>query len=221
MDQKWAKMGMLGTFFQKVVGTLGFLGKSWSRNICKHKVNTISLRRRVLRPTNSAGNLFRAANLFSAGKFFRTGRTFRAGIAVSSGIPRSVRPDSGTHRARFPLAFPWLFPNVSLHVYPERAGIPKLEGGCHSSLGSSGDISIPHSGVRRGHRNVPHTSDSHYTNSPDSSGLHGPPNPDSTPLIYVLPATPTPHSERLSAPLLRTLGRYLPMSALYTTMCPN
>ena len=42
---------MLGTFVQKVVGTLGFLGKNWFRNICKHKVNTISLRRRVLRPT--------------------------------------------------------------------------------------------------------------------------------------------------------------------------
>ena len=52
MDQKWAKMGILGTFFQKVVGTLGFLEQNWSRNICKHKVNTISLRRRVLRPTN-------------------------------------------------------------------------------------------------------------------------------------------------------------------------
>ena len=33
--------------------------------------------------------------------------------------------------ARFlltPLAFPWLFPNGWLHVYPERAGIPELEG---------------------------------------------------------------------------------------------
>ena len=60
--------------------------------------------------------------------------------------------------------------------HPERAGIPKLEGGCHSSLGSSGDIIIPHSGVSRGHRNVPHASDSHYTTSPDSSGLLRPPS---------------------------------------------
>ena len=31
-------------------------------------------------------------------------------------------------------------------------GIPKLKGSCHPSLGSSGDISISHSGVSRGHR---------------------------------------------------------------------
>ena len=42
-----------------------------------------------------------------------------------------------------PMGYPWLFPNVRLLVYPDRAGIPKLDGGCHSSLGSSGDISIP------------------------------------------------------------------------------
>ena len=79
-----------------------------------------------------------------AGKFFRAGRTFRATTPVCLGIPRSDLPDSGILPARFLLAFPWLFPNVIPHVYPERAGIPKLEGGCHSSLGSSGDISISH-----------------------------------------------------------------------------
>ena len=95
---------------------------------------------------------------------------------VSSGIPRSVLPDSGIHPARFPLAFPWLYPYVWSHVYPERAGIPNTREDCHSSLGSSGDISISHSGVSCGHRNVPHASDNHYTTSPDSSGLRRPPS---------------------------------------------
>ena len=48
---KWAKMGMLGTFFLKSGRHPRIPRKNWSRNICKHKVNTISLRRRVLRPT--------------------------------------------------------------------------------------------------------------------------------------------------------------------------
>ena len=39
--------------------------------------------------------------------------------------------------------------------------------------------------------------------------------PDSTSLICVL-IRPTPHSERLSAPLLRTHGRYSSTAALYT-----
>ena len=45
--------------------------------------------------------------------------------------------------------------------------------------------------------------------------------PDSTPLICVPTTRPTPHSERLAAPLLRTLGRYPFTAALYTTMCQN
>ena len=60
-------------------------------------------------------NLFRAGNLAHAGKFFRAGKTFRAETPrppASSGIPRSVLPDSGIHPARFPLAFPWLYPYV-------------------------------------------------------------------------------------------------------------
>ena len=50
---------------------------------------------------HSTGNLFRAPNLFGAGKLFRAGRTFLAETPVSPGIPRPVRPDSGTHRVRF------------------------------------------------------------------------------------------------------------------------
>ena len=72
---------------------------------------------------HSAGNLFLAGNLFCAGTFFRAGRTFRAETPVSLGILRSVYP------ARFPLAFPWLYPNIWSHVYPERAGIPNTRGG--------------------------------------------------------------------------------------------
>ena len=146
---------------------------------------------------HSAGNLFRSSNLFRAGKFFHTGRTFRAETPVCLGIPRSDLPDSGILPTRFPLAFPWLFLNVISHFYPERAGIPKLEGGCHSSVGSSGDISISLSGVSCGHRNVPHASISHYTTSPDSSGLRRP--PCRTLLHYngYFRSRPTPLSERL------------------------
>ena len=109
------------------------------------------------------------------------------------------------------------------HVYPKRAGIPELEGGCHSSLGSShsgvscghrnfphasishsmtspdssGDISISHSGVSCGHRNVPHASISHSMTSPDSSGLHIPPSRTLLHYNGSFPSRPTPRSERL------------------------
>ena len=110
-------------------------------------------------------------------------------------------PDSGIHPARFPLtplAFPWLFPNGWPHVYPERAGIPELEGGCHSSLGYSGDISIPHSGVSRGHWNVPHASDNLYTTTPDSSRLRRPPNRTPLCLNGSFPQRPISHSDMLN-----------------------
>ena len=101
-------------------------------------------------------------------------------------------PDSGILPARFPLAFPWLFLNVMPDVYPERAGIPKLEGGW-----SSGDISSSHSVVSCGHRNVPHASISHYTTSPDSSGLLRPPSRTLLHYNGSFPSRPTPRSERL------------------------
>ena len=63
-----------------------------------------------------------------------------------------------------------------LYIYPERAGIAELGRDCHSSLRSSGDISIPHSGVSRSDRNVPIQSDNCHTSTPDSSGLCGLPN---------------------------------------------
>ena len=90
-------------------------------------------------------------------------------------LPNWKSPDPTSRTpARFlltPLAFPGYSRNMWLHVYPERAGIPELERGCHSSLGFSGDISIPHLGVSRGHRNVPIDSANHYTITPDSVGF--------------------------------------------------
>ena len=68
----------------------------------------------------------------------------------------------------------------------------------HSSLGSSGDISISHSGISRGHRNALIASVNHYMTTPDSSGLRGPPN--RTPLCSngSSPPRPTSHSDMLN-----------------------
>ena len=85
-----------------------------------------------------------------------------------------------------------------LYIYPERAGIPRLERDCHSSLGSSGDISIPHSGVRRGHRNVQLQSDHRYTPTPDSSRLRGFPNWTPLRSDRALPKCPTSPSDTLN-----------------------
>ena len=95
-----------------------------------------------------------AGNIFCARKIFRTGNPpSRTGNPPSQtgNPPESTRHDS--YRPRWPShSNSWA---MLLYIYPERAGIPGLERDCHSSLGSSGDISIPHSGVSRGHRNVP------------------------------------------------------------------
>ena len=83
--------------------------------------------------------------------------------------PSSRTPESSQHGSH------WLSPGYTRtydHTSIQKGRVsPKLEGGCHSSLGSSRDISISHSGVSCGDRNVPHASDSHYTTSPDSAGL--------------------------------------------------
>ena len=100
-----------------------------------------------------------------------------------------------------------------LYIYPERAGIPGLERDCHSSLGSSGDISIPHSGVSRGHVNVPLQSDHRYTPTPDSSGLRGFPNRTSLRSDQALPKYPTSPSDILNGVVsvhLRTTLIYSP-----------
>ena len=98
-------------------------------------------------------------------------------IPPEPAIHGSDLPESTRHDSYRPC---WPSPSDSwamlLYIYPERAGIPGLERDCHSSLGSSEDISISHSGVSRGHRNVPLQSDHRYTPTPDSSGLRGFPN---------------------------------------------
>ena len=72
------------------------------------------------------------------------------------GIPGYDLPDwHGSYRPRWPSTGDSR--DMWSHVYPERAGIPELERGCHSSLGSSGDIRISHLGVSHGHQNVPNT----------------------------------------------------------------
>ena len=100
-----------------------------------------------------------------------------------------------------------------LYIYPERAGIPGIGRVCHSSLGSSGDISIPQSGVSRGHRYVPLQSDDSYTPTPDSSGLRGFPNRTPLRSEQTLPKCPTSPSDTLNgaAPAhLRTTLIYSP-----------
>ena len=103
--------------------------------------------------------------------------------------------------------FPQLHPNVLMHVYPERAGIPKLKGSCHPSLGSSGDICISH---LRCQLRSPECSTNVLASLYVLTGLFRtlPASlPDSTSLISVFTTSPTPHSDRISAPLLRTHRR--------------
>ena len=85
-----------------------------------------------------------------------------------------------------------------LYIYPEKAGISEQERDCHSSLGSSGDISIPHSGVSRDHRNVPLHSDHRYMPTPDSSGLCALPNWTPLRSDQALPKCPTSPSDTLN-----------------------
>ena len=73
-----------------------------------------------------------------------------------------------------------------LYIYPERVDIPEQERDCHSSLGSSGDISIPPRQLRS--PSVPIQSDNRYASTPDSSGLCG--LPSRTPLRSY-PSLPT------------------------------
>ena len=127
---------------------------------------------------------------------------FPRGNPVSLGIPGSDLLDSGIHPsgfALFPRAFPLAIPERMItRLSIQKGRVRKLEGGCHSSLGSSGDISISHTGVSHSHLNVPHASVSHYATSPDSSGLRRPPN--RTPLCSngSFPSRPTSLPDRLN-----------------------
>ena len=73
---------------------------------------------------------------FRAGRTFRAYGTFRARTPSLFGNP----PDPSSRTLGLAQlvshGFPWLHPNVPWYSYPERAGIPMLNGSCHSSLGS-------------------------------------------------------------------------------------
>ena len=71
---------------------------------------------------------------FRVGTTFCAYGTFRAWTPSSSGIPLIRTPGLAQLVSH---GFPWLHPNVPWDSYPERAGIPMLNGSCHSSLGSS------------------------------------------------------------------------------------
>ena len=86
---------------------------------------------------------------------------------------------------------------MRIWIYPERAGIPELGRDSHSSYGSSGEISIPQSGVNRDHRNVPHKSNHSYVSTPDSSGLWGLPNRTPLRSDQPFPKWPTSPSDTL------------------------
>ena len=94
----------------------------------------------LLSHCHSTGNLARAKHPSCAANsstHSSTYGTFCARTPASSGIPRSVFPDSGTHPDRLP--------QVSLStlerplvLLPRKGGhIPMLNGSCHSSLESS------------------------------------------------------------------------------------
>ena len=111
--------------------------------------------------------------------------------AISSATWSDRTPESTQHGSH------WLSPGYSRtddykHVYPGRAGILEL---CRRGLSLLPRIF--HSGVSCSHQNVPHASVSHYTTSPDSSGLRRPPTRTFFYLNGSFPSRPTPRSERL------------------------
>ena len=126
--------------------------------------------------------LARAGNLAHASKFFCAGRTFRASRTFCT-TPLGLRepPELPSQAPGNPLHDPlWSSPAISEHMasqLPWKGGYPQLQGrGYHSFPRSSGDISISHLGVSRGHRNVPHTSHCLSKATPHASGLRKPPS---------------------------------------------
>ena len=76
-----------------------------------------------------------------------------------------------------PSGLPLSISEHTASLLPCKGGYPQLRRrGYHSFPRSSGDISISHLGVSRGHRNVPHTSHCISKATPDSSGLRRPPS---------------------------------------------
>ena len=73
---------------------------------------------------------------------------------------------------------------------PRKGGYPKARGGLSLLPRIFRRHQHPHSGVSRGHRNVPHASDSHYSTSPDFRSPQAS-LPDCTPRIRVHPTRPS------------------------------
>ena len=129
---------------------------------------------------------------------------------LSSGIPPSLRessdPDSGTHPARLP-RISLATPECPYARLPRKGGYPQTKG----------ELSLLPRIFRR-HQHLPlgcqpwspECSTNVLTSLYVLAGLFRtlPASlPDSTPLICVLTTRPTPHSERLSVPLLHTHRR--------------
>ena len=77
--------------------------------------------------TSSAPASSPRTEAFHAGRTFRAARSFRAKTPVSSEIPRSVRPDSGTHPARLPQVSP-ATPERLYARLPRKGGYPQTKG---------------------------------------------------------------------------------------------
>ena len=125
-----------------------------------------------------------------------------AGLPVQKppSLWESPDPSSRNPPSTVPTDFPLAIPERITTRLTRKGGYPQIGGGgggCHSSLGSSGDIIISHSGVSCSYRNVPHASVSRYTTSPEFSGLHRPPSRTLLHQNGSFPSRPTPRSERL------------------------
>ena len=162
-----------------------------------------------------AGNLARASNLARAAKFSRAGRTFCAtplGLREPPELP-SQAPGNPLHD---PSGLPPTISENTASQLPRKGGYPQLQGrGYHSSPQLSGDISISHLGVSRGHRNVPLSSHCLYKATPHSSGLCRPLS--RTLLLY----NGSFRQDPLSLPGQSNYSplAYLPNTTLYTPMC--
>ena len=150
---------------------------------------------------------------FRAGKTFRAARTFRAKTPSLFRNPQ-MRPARLWHPpSTTPTGFP-SYTRTSLRTSTQKGRVSPNERGVVTPLSD-----------------LPETSASPTQVSAAVTGMfHKRPNaslrprrilpaslPVSTPLISVFTTSTTPHSDRISAPLLRTHGRYSFMIALYTT----
>ena len=133
------------------------------------------------------------------------------------GNPQTRPPGLWNPPGTVPTGYPWLFPNVLLLVYPERAGIPKLEGGLSLFPRIFRRHQHPPLGCQPRSPEFSTVGQSLY----DLAGLFRTPQaslPDSTPLICVLPTSPTPHSEWL---LRRICAPSDDISLLYVSSVHN